>query len=275
VCTTDTCDPEDAGADVVTGCVNEDISCDDDATCTTDTCDAVDGCDNAPNNASCPSQPNMCVVADSGVCDPDDAGALDPSGCTYTALVCNDNIGCTTDGCNLGTGCTVVNNNAACPNESGSDCEDDGTGVCDPGAGGADPVSGCRYAATDCSDAFTCTSESCVDPGGCDVTENDAVCTDANPNTDDTCDPAAPTHDPVTGCTGLTCALLCAGAVDADCGPGPTACGNFATNQDCLDACALWNAQTRTCVDTTSRTGVCADFQANCGLAVPAGTDCL
>lgn len=245
-CTADSCDPLDAGADPLTGCVNEDIDCTDAVACTNDGCNPVTGCVNTPVDASC---------ADAYACTTDTCDAI--AGCSNTPVnaACSDGVACTTDTCNPASGCVNTPVNAAC-NDSLA-CT--GPDTCILGTG-------CSRPAVTCSDdAFTCTVAECVEPGGCRQTEEDALCNDSNPNTTDVCDPA--TGDPVTGCTHtLTCNSLCNGAAATDC--GPVACG-YMLLAACLDDCGTatpWDEATMDCVDAVSLSNTCANFAALCSL---------
>ncbi len=111
----------------------------------------------------------------------DDGGGGDPS-CQSNAQ-CNDSNSCTTDTCNV--------------------------------------VTGCEYTAVDCDDADVCTDDSCDSATGC--VHHAIDCDDGNPCTDDSCDPANGCEYTDVACSGNfvcdpstgACVLRC--LIDADC----------------------------------------------------------
>src|SRR5262249_10102932 len=128
------------------------LNCDDANACTTDTCNTASGCAHAAvaNGTSC-SDGNVCNGAETrqgGVCQ------------GGTPLDCNDNNVCTTDACNMQTGCThTALTGTSCsdnnPCTSGDQCQ---AGLCV-----GQPVPNCRACASnaDCDDGNACTQEGC------------------------------------------------------------------------------------------------------------------
>src|SRR5882672_5458502 len=124
-----------------------------------------------------------------------------------TNAECDDGNVCTTDTCNLLTGCVHTNNGNAC--SDGNACTTGDAcafGTCRPGTAtncndnnpcttdSCDPVTGCVHTnnSDTCSDLNACTSgDACVD-GACVGTP--VSCDDANVCTTDSCNTA-------TGCT--------------------------------------------------------------------------
>jgi hypothetical protein len=85
-----------------------------------------------------------------------------------TAVVCEDSVGCTVDGCNeVLDACEYVPDHAVCQN--GVFC--DGVEVCDP-------VLDCQAGtAVDCTDSVGCTDDSCNETtDSCDNIPNDGLC---------------------------------------------------------------------------------------------------
>jgi hypothetical protein len=204
--------------------------CDDENPCTDDSC--VAGlCVHTPNDSDCDDS-NACTLDDlcaQGKCVPG------------VPLDCDDGNICTTDSCVPDNGCTNANNTQPCDDGDACTLKD----VCAAGqcVGAGD---------LNCNDGNICTNDSCNSETGC-ITENNAdncfdgdVCTtgdvcdagvcgptgsldcdDANPCTDDSCDPkigcvhvsnAAPCDDG-NGCTtGDTCkAGQCVGGAPPNC----------------------------------------------------------
>ena len=178
------------------------LACADGNLCTDDACDPGSGCVHTNNAASC-DDGNACTTGDAcagGTC----TGGPGPD--------CADGNPCTDDACSPASGCTHVDNAAAC--NDGSACTRDD--VCSAGACVPGP-------AVECDDANACTTDSCAPATGCvhsavpgccnsnaDCTDADRCttnerclghmcrtdpvsCGDANPCTDDGC-------DPVSGC---------------------------------------------------------------------------
>jgi cysteine-rich repeat protein len=140
-------------------CAGALIVCDDSNLCTDDSCGGAGTCQFVPNSVGC-SDGSACTVGDVcglGVCVPG------------SALLCQDDNPCTSDGCDLASGCTVTNTTDACSDDNvcttGDLC---GGGICLPGA------------TTDCSDGNVCTTDECNPVLGCSATNNVQACNDGN-----------------------------------------------------------------------------------------------
>jgi hypothetical protein len=110
--------------------------------------------------------------------------------CAGAPANCNDNNGCTDDGCNPATGCTHVSNNDPC--NDGNACTTDDT--CAGGAcvGGAAP---------DCNDGDVCTNDTCNPASGCSHSNNTAPCSDDNEcTTNDHCSGGICVGGPAPNC---------------------------------------------------------------------------
>lgn len=197
-CTMDFCDPETgecqnlaAGAgcddgdacteddqcDANTGaCVGSAVSCDDGNPCTDDACDPTDGCTAEPNSAACSLDDDACTAEQcvDGACT--SVGATD----------CDDENSCTLDTCDVDFGCySVPFNSPCCVGDSslcddGNPCTDD---LCD------DLTGGCTWAdnTASCDDGEVCTTGDACAAGEC--SGGPLSCDDANPCTDDVCEP--------------------------------------------------------------------------------------
>jgi hypothetical protein len=216
-----------------------DAACNDSNTCTDDAC-LAGGCDHAPI-----------------------------PGCCQVDSECDDANPCTDDACVPGTGCTHIDNTAAC--SDGNACT---TGdACSGGACAAGPATGC-------DDSNPCTDDSCVPASGCAHANNTAFCSDgnactagdacsggtcaagpatscddANPCTDDSCVPAsgcahanntAPCSDGNACTTGDACSGgACAGTRAPNCDDG-----NPCTDDSCVPASGCAHANnTASCND--------------------------
>ncbi len=150
------------------------LDCSDKNPCTDDTCDNTGGCLHQDNSAAC-DDGDGCTLNDAcagGACLP---GAASP---------CDDVNACTTDSCNLASGCTHTAVDG--PGLPPMACEDgDGCTIGDTCTNGQ-----CGGAAKDCDDGNSCTSDFCAS-GGCQhiAKVENAVCDDADPCTmGDVCD---------------------------------------------------------------------------------------
>ena len=169
-------------------CVGKWVDCDDQNPCTSDVCDPVGGCVSTPNELAC-SDSNACTVDDQcagGVCLPG------------SALGCDDENGCTLDGCDPDEGCTTTPTTAPCDDANDctvqdtcadsvcagipKECDDDDpctADTCDPDVGGCvfAPSSGATCDdGIDCSSGDTCQDGECVgDMSDCDC-ETDTDC---------------------------------------------------------------------------------------------------
>jgi hypothetical protein len=184
-----------------------------------------------------------------------------------TAVQCNDGIACTVDSCSETVGgCVATPNNAAC--NDGLACN--GTEVCNAlsgcGAGTAlncddasvcttdscvEPL-GCQHVAVSCSDSNACTTDSCNDTSGCQHAQ--LSCNDSNACTVESCDAAI-------GC--LSAALDCSDndACTADSCDTASGCAHTAMNCDDANACTTDSCNTNT---------GCAHASVNCD----DGNDC-
>ena len=267
-------------------------SCDDGNPCTADGCDAALGCRSTPNQAAC-SDGNACTTGDvcaAGVCvggspkacdDNDDctADACTANGvCTHTPVVgcgepcsaasdCGPAPACFESRCLVGT-CALAYGTAACNDGdacttgdactqglcvgAARDCDDDNGCTFDSCA----PGSGCVHLARAgaCDDGNACTKGDQCAAGSC-VAGSAAACADANPCTNDTCDPAlgciqVPNDiacDDGNACTtGDQCvAEYCVGADDTQC--------------DDANPCTYDGCSTATGCIHTHRPGSCSD----------------
>ncbi len=156
-------------------------------------CDGIDNdCDGSTDEAFA-LEGSVCVVgpcATNADCDDGIACTVDAcdggTGCVHTPDVaaCDDGLACTVDACDPTAGCTHTADATVC--DDGNQCTTD---TCDLTVGCQNiPQDG-----TACDDGNACTSSDTCVTGTC--TGGPAVnCDDANPCTDDACDPA-------TGCT--------------------------------------------------------------------------
>ena len=199
----ETCAPDTAGSDATTGCLaGTPPTCDDGATCTVDTCDpeaagGTGACDFAPDETECD---NDLFCDGLEVCNPDDDGADETTGCVPgTAPDCDDEDPCTIDSCD-----NVLGECVNTPPE----CEGTGDGCCPASCTVAD--SGATDYDLDCCLA-TCGAADGVCNPCCTVTGTDAAtddpdccvaggCDDSDDCTADTC-----TADRVCENTALGC----------------------------------------------------------------------
>ena len=249
--------------------------CDDSNACTADACDATNGvCASTPTIGAC-DDGNACTAGDAckqGTCLGD------------TAVKCDDGNPCTDNGCDVAKGCTATDNTAPC----GGDDKCLSGGVCKAGK--------CGGTAVVCDDSNPCTKDACNSSAGCTASpiggvpcDDDSACTegdlcadgkcaagkaktcdDANPCTDDSCNPkvGCQTKNNTAGCDDGN---KCTGSdtqKDA-CGGGKCAGGPFIKCDDgnpCTDdACdsklgcsAVANTQPCT-VGTACEQGACKD----------------
>jgi hypothetical protein len=178
-------------------------------------CDPVLGCAPTPctSDASC-DDGNPCNGREQ--CLPEDAGRCRPG----TPLACDDRIDCTLDACNPaaagGDPCTHTPRHDWC-GTPGAMCMPAAGGcvdspcLSDATCGDGSVCNGVETCGLDgrcrpgtplvCGDAFSCTADSCVDPGGCRNDPRDAFCRDGSfCNGDERCDPTSAGRDPATGC---------------------------------------------------------------------------
>lgn len=174
------------------------VECDDQNPCTADSCNPATGtCAHPAVATGTPCDDgdkcNGIETCVTGVCK---AG---------TPLDCNDNEVCTTEACSPSQGCVHHENSAACDDgdvctvddvcaekscQSGDELDCDDGNACT--AETCDPVEGCAHApvsdTTACDDGNACTLQDACAAGACTWTAKS--CTDNNPCTTDTCNPA-------------------------------------------------------------------------------------
>jgi hypothetical protein len=218
-CTTDTCDGKTGCAhsnadgktcDDNNACTGQDTCkggkclalsgspCDDGNPCTLDGCDPVNGCYHSVDNGATCTDGNECTVGDScsggqcvgksqNACDDGDVCTNDTcdgaKGCAHTALdggKCEDGDACTTgDTCK--SGACASGGLKACTD--GQPCTTDG---CDAKSGA------CKFTpllSGPCEDGNLCTNNDTCSSGQC-AAGKARDCSDANPCTLDSCDPA-------------------------------------------------------------------------------------
>lgn len=201
--------------DASSGCLFEDVDCDDEIWCTNDVCTNGE-CVHIPVDAVCNDDAecteDYCSI-DLGICvnAPIDSLCNDDNGCTrdycdgstcqyVLEASCTDGIECTSDYCDLDEGCVSEPVNSRC--DDGIACTID---FCDPnfgcrfipnntlchvscGVGVCDVELGCLYQLNDtaCEDGHACSEEKCT-PEGCVVTAHNDWCDDGIGCTTDTC----------------------------------------------------------------------------------------
>jgi hypothetical protein len=171
--------------------------CSDEFSCTADTCvESAGQCENRPDDALCTGDGLFCTEERCTPLDPD-AGA---DGCTSAARVCEDDgFQCTAESCNEEADmCESVPDDAVCADSYACN----GDEVCAPADPGADDRGCIAGTDLDCSDAYECTHDSCVESSGCQHVPDNSLC-----NPGEICDPDS-------GCIPFTC------ATDEDCDDG-------------------------------------------------------
>jgi len=169
--------------------------CADGNLCTDDACDPDSGCAFYNNNLPC-DDGNACTLGDhcaGGSCIAD------------SAPECDDGNPCTVDSCDPAGGCVFQNNNAPCSDGSactmgdtcvGGECVSGPPPDCDDGNPCTDDscnaLSGCVHLANQgvCDDGNECTQGDHCESGNCAYTQL-LDCSDDDPCTDNSCDPAA------------------------------------------------------------------------------------
>jgi cysteine-rich repeat protein len=258
-CTSDSCDP-------ATGCANSSIAatCDDGDACTDDGCDPASGCTNVAKSCD-----------DGNECTLDTCNSA-TGACANTQNPCDDGNDCTTGSCNAASGdCEFTNNAGPCDDgnacTTGEACVDGACGggtavVCDDGdaCNGVEtcnPASGCAAGEPACGNGTVepACGEECDDNNtnnndGCSsiCEEEDtkcvsaALCSDGNPCTVDTCNPAVGCeYAPVANGTGCDDQDPCS-AVDT-CQAGICVGSQITPNcQDAQPVCSLWGASGET-----------------------------
>jgi hypothetical protein len=231
------------------------------------------------------------------VCDDNNACTIDAcvnGVCTHTAVVCTDNNPCTDDSCNPATGaCVYTNDNTnicadsdACNGVEtclGGVCQNPADLVCTDSNPCTDdscnPASGCVYTNDNtniCADSNACNGvETCL--GGVCQNPADLVCTDSNPCTDDSCNPASGcvyTNDNTNicadsdACNGVETCLsgVCQNPADLVCTDS-----NPCTDDSCNPATGCVNAaNTASCDDGNACTtgDICANKACTSGASV-------
>jgi len=306
ICTKDSCDkakgcqflPADGPCDDANACTQDDhcaqgkcvslspVQCDDKNSCTTDICLPDGGCKSVPNQAAC-DDGNLCTTGDKcsgGKCVPG------------IPVQCDDGNVCTLDSCDAGI-CKHAPAQGACDDSNlctkGDSCAN---GVCAPGLAVncdddnicstdfCDPAKGCVHLhnTAPCDDGDVCTlSDKCAN-GVCKPASS-LKCDDANPCTDDSCNPAqgcvfspnaAQCNDQNACTTGDACtAGACVGKALVDCNDGnpctvdscvpATGCKHLPLDIPCDDGNACTNGDA--CVNGTCTPGpalACDDFNA-------------
>ena len=224
-----------------------DMNCSDGNPCTDDQCTADGTCDHAPNDAAC-GDGNACTLGDTCV-----GGA-----CVASSLVdCDDGNQCTTDWCDLVTGCLHSPQDGPCEDGNlctlGDACVNaycTGSGAfinCDDGnvctVDVCNPDVGCEFQAAigDCDDGNACTVADVCTEGQC--LGQAASCDDNSICSDDSC-------TPLDGCIHVANTKKCN---DGD------ACTNFDT---CLEGACLGEAIS--CSDGNECTEDVCDFVVGC-----------
>jgi len=171
-------------------CVGLPVVCDDGNPCTDDSCDGLGGCINDPNKLDCDDE-DPCTVADqceNGEC----TGYQVPCDCYETADcaflddgdLCNGTLVCDTEA--VPYECVVdpeTVSECAMPQGKDAICQQ---AFCDPNTGDCSIIPDHEGFACDDGDACS-VGDKCVD-GACQAGVP-AVCSDANPCTEDSCDP--------------------------------------------------------------------------------------
>jgi hypothetical protein len=236
-------------------------NCDDSNACTTDSCSVALGCQHVtlPNCQPCNtaadcSNNNACDGAEQCIAGQCQSG---------TAPNCNDGNLCTDDGCNPGTGCTYLNNNAPCNDGNACTTAD----ACSAGACAGGP-------APNCNDNNSCTNDSCDVGTGCVNANNTAPCNDDNAcTTMDTCgggtcqggpalvcnDGNVCTSDSCSGATGCVFANNTLPCNDGDACTTTDVCGDGICNGGPPPTCADMNP----CTDDDCDPGTGCTFTEN------------
>ncbi len=214
-------------------CVGDGVACDDGNPCTADSCEPTTGCHNVVADGAACNDGDLCTLNDAcaaGTC----------TGATNPECVCQQDVDCAQfddgDKCNgvkvcVGTTCVTDSDSVVdCSAVATAPCEDV---ACEPSSGTCKKSAKANGAP--CTDGSACTLNDACDAGQCLGTA--LACDDANPCTDDACDPGAgcvylandDACDDGDLCTdGDTCAQgscdgtpnpACQCTVDGDCAP--------------------------------------------------------
>jgi cysteine-rich repeat protein len=213
--------------------------CDDGNPCTDDACAAGVGCTHTPNAVPC-SDGNACTTNDT----------CSGGGCVGgPAPNCNDNNPCTNDACDPATGCVnvLIPNCESC--DTDADCNNhnacDGVEACVGGFCESAP-------ALTCDDANPCTDDGCDPATGCTHTANTASCDDGSACTaGDVCSSGACAGTPVSCDDGNAC-------TDDACQPA-TGCTHTSNTAPCNDGDPC------TPTDTCDGAGLCTGGGTLCG----------
>ena len=206
-------------------------NCNDGNPCTEDSCDKTQGCVHEPNTLPC-NDGNVCSTQDTcaqGTCVGGAALPCDDAN-PCTADTCDKATGCEHAfldmGCDDGNACTSVDAcvNGICKGSGAPDCDD--LNPCTKDS--CTPATGCMHQLNEgpCDDKDVCTIGDHCHLGGC-ISSGKLVCSDGNPCTADSCDPAVGCKfTPTAGACndGNACTTLDA-CVNGTCqGSGPLDC---------------------------------------------------
>ncbi len=260
------------------------LACDDANSCTLDTCTPEVGCTHAPLQGAC-DDANGCTQGDTCV-----ASVCKPG----MPVDCNDGNLCTDDVCNPAAGCVHSLNSNPCDDgdlcTTGDFCHLGAcTGakllLCDDGNSCTDDSCakgvGCVYKpnTSPCNDGNACTLLDSCSAGWCKGTQM-LACNDANPCTDDSCDPLAgciqtPNANPCNDGDLCTVGDVCAAAA---CKPGaPASCddGAFCNGtESCLPAKGCQPGIPPTLADNVACTQDLCDEQADQVVHLPQDSLC-
>jgi len=168
--------------------------CDDANPCTKDSCDPAAGCVHQLTEGPCDDQ-DVCTTGDhcqlGGCIGSGKLACVDDNPCTADS--CDPKAGCkftpSAGACDDGNACTTVDScvNGTCKGSGAPDCDDGNPCTKDS----CDPAKGCVHApgSGPCNDGNVCTTGDTCDKGTC-LGGPALLCNDANPCTDDSCDPA-------------------------------------------------------------------------------------
>lgn len=269
-CTADSCLPA-RGCQNIPECTG-DLDCNDNDACTLDTCTVSStssccvasgglGCDDAKCQAAvCAADPFCCDTAWDATCASE---AIDlcaglcphPGCCMHDPVVCDDQNPCTTDTCDMATGCVYTpeclkpadcNDGNACTtdlcNAQGC-CEYEPVICADDNpctTASCDPATGCVFTpecqnAGDCDDGILCKSDICTEQGCCQHVE---ACNDFDPCTVDVCDPQT------GGCSISAITCVCCAPLPCHDDPAPRGFKPVAQPDVGLDCCFEANEET-------------------------------
>ena len=172
------------------------VNCNDGNLCTDDSCDPEAGCSHTPNQVPC-NDADVCSTQDTcleGQCQGGPALDCDDSNACNGQESCDSQAGCQPGGplvCddkNLCNGVETCDSQQGCLPGTPINCEDDNPCTSDS----CQPETGCVHdllSGESCNDGNKCTADDKCHDGFCTGLEP-VVCTDDNPCTDNSCDPA-------------------------------------------------------------------------------------